>query len=375
MTFEMIRFVRGSALCAMALLAGCGILPSSGPSKSQIYAGSVLREGDAFIITVTDRVNQIASSRRALGFSDRLRNAGLLSADVIRPGDKLELLIWENVENGLLSSATGGPSGLSGIEVDDNGNIFVPYAGRIHAAGKNPDAIRRIITEKLAEQTPDPQVQVMRAEGEGASVTLMGGGVLPITRTMRRLSQAISGSEISKPSGTRISLTRGTVTESIFMNDLLRDPRLDIALRNGDRIQVEQDQRAFSVLGAAGGQSELKFGRDAISAMEALAQVGGLSPTRADPTGVFVLRNEPEEITESLTGTDVTGTQRVVYVLDLTVPNGLFMARDFAIRDKDTIYVTEAPIVQFSNIIASLTGGLNNVNSLTSTVSATTGRR
>ena len=46
--------------------------------------------------------------------------------------------------------------------------------------------------------------------------------------------------------------------------------------------------------------------------------------------------------------TDLIGAQRMVYVLDLTEPNGMFMARDFVIRDGDTVYVTEAPFVQWA---------------------------
>jgi polysaccharide export outer membrane protein len=99
-----------------------------------------------------------------------------------------------------------------------------------------------------------------------------------------------------------------------------------------------------------------------------LAQVGGLASTVADPTGVFVFRNEPEEIAEQLVGQDLIGTQRVVYVLDLTKPNGMFMARDFAIRDGDTVYVTEAPFVQFNKSIAAATGSLNAVGTLNSAV-------
>lgn len=50
--------------------------------------------------------------------------------------------------------------------------------------------------------------------------------------------------------------------------------------------------------------------------------------------------------------------------MDLTEPNGLFMARDFLIRDRDTIYVTEAPIVQWNRTIASITGTLGGAQSL-----------
>ncbi len=55
--------------------------------------------------------------------------------------------------------------------------------------------------------------------------------------------------------------------------------------------------------------------------------MGGLVPTSADPTGVFVLRNEPASIANSVLGrNDLEGAQRMVYVLDLTQPNGLFLA-------------------------------------------------
>jgi polysaccharide export outer membrane protein len=37
------------------------------------------------------------------------------------------------------------------------------------------------------------------------------------------------------------------------------------------------------------------------------------------------------------------------------------MARDFAIRDGDTVYVTEAPFTQFSKVIAAITGSLTSI--------------
>jgi len=57
----------------------------------------------------------------------------------------------------------------------------------------------------------------------------------------------------------------------------------------------------------------------------------------------------------------------MVYVLDLTQPNGMFMARDFAVRDGDTLYVTEAPFTQWNKTIAAVTGSLGSVNTLSST--------
>jgi polysaccharide export outer membrane protein len=50
-------------------------------------------------------------------------------------------------------------SALTEVQVDGQGYIFIPYAGRIKAAGQTPDGLRQAITRKLDTQTPDPQVR------------------------------------------------------------------------------------------------------------------------------------------------------------------------------------------------------------------------
>ncbi|HGG65263.1 MAG TPA: polysaccharide export protein, partial [Rhodobacteraceae bacterium] len=147
--------------------------------------------------------------------------------------------------------------------------------------------------------------------------------------------------------------------------DLYKHPELDIPLRGGDRILIEQDTRAFTALGATGAQSRVKFTSQSLSAMEAIAQVGGLSSNFADPKGVFVLREEPAKIANAvLNRKDLQGEQRMIYVLDLTKPNGIFVARDFMIRDGDTIYITEAPFVQWSKTLSAWMGTLNSANTI-----------
>ena len=84
----------------------------------------------------------------------------------------------------------------------------------------------------------------------------------------------------------------------------------------------------------------------------------------ADPVAL-VFRDETEQTARAvLNRPDLVGTQRIAYVLNLTEPNGMFDARDFMIRDGDTLYVTEAPYVQWYKTIAALTGSLNSANTL-----------
>lgn len=356
----------------VSLVAACGI-PRSGPNKREVFAGSVLKDGDAFIVAVNDRVSRAAAVTPVLGFSNSFLNAQALGSDTIRPGDTLGLTIWENVDDGLLANQGQSATVLEEVQVDGAGFIFVPYAGRIRAAGNTPERIRQIITNKLDAQTPDPQVLVRRLAGDGSTISIVGGvgaqGVYAIERPTRTLSAMLAraGGITIESEIAQITVVRGDHRCVIWFDDLYENPKFDIALRAGDRILVEEDTRAFTALGATGTQNRVPFTSQTISAIEAIAQVGGLNSNLADPTGVFVFRNEPEEIAREILGrSDITGTQRFVYVLNLTEPNGMFHARDFAIRDEDTVYVTEAPFVAWQKTLAGLTGTVGAASAVSS---------
>ena len=356
-------------IAAVTLVAACS-LPRSGPSKGEIYSGAVEKGGNAHVIYVNEHVARATNFTPAYGFSNSFLRAGQVGADEIRAGDVLGLSIWENVDDGLLTSLGASSTALQEIQVDSSGYIFVPYAGRVQAAGNTPDELRQIITERLSTQTPDPQVTVARVAGDGATVSVMGKvsaqGVYPIERPTRTLSSMLAraGGVAIEPEIAVITVKRGNDTGKVWLTDIYSNSSNDIALRPGDVILVEEDQRSFTALGALGGQTRVPLGNEMINAVEAVAMVGGLNSNLADPTGVFILRDEPESVASRVLGKSVIGTQRIAYVLDLTRPNGLFLARDFLIRDGDTVYVTEAPYVQWQKRIASLTGPLNTANTV-----------
>ncbi|MBV1867958.1 MAG: polysaccharide biosynthesis/export family protein [Marinosulfonomonas sp.] len=354
----------------MATLAACA-LPRSGPNKREIYSGSVQNQGDSFVVAVNDRVTRATAIVPAFGFSQQFINAAKVGSDTISAGDTLGLTIWENVDDGLLASQGANATALEEVQVDGAGYIFVPYAGRIRAAGNTPEALRRIITEKLANQTPDPQVLVRRLAGDGSTVSITGSvggqGIYPIERPTRTLTAMLAraGGVTIEPEIAQVTIFRSGHQAKVWFQDLYKNASYDIALRGGDRILVEEDTRSFTALGATGAQSRVAFESQALSAIEAIAQVGGLNSNVADPTGVFVFRNETEEISNLVLGrSDLIGAQRLIYVLNLTEPNGVFMARDFVVRDGDTVYVTEAPFVQWSKSLNAIIGTLGTANTL-----------
>ena len=352
-------------------VSACG-LPRLGPTRNEIFAGSVQRNGDAFVVEVNQRVIEATSVVEALGFSSSFRGAAGTSTEVIQPGDVLTLTVYENVSDPLLGDEGSSSAILEEVQVDDSGFIFVPYAGRVRAAGNTPNALRELLTRNLDEQTPDPQVIVRRASGDGATVAVAGGvgsqGIVPLERPTRTLTGvlAAAGGVAIEPEIARVTVVRGDHQGTVWFDDLFSHPRLDIAMRAGDRVLVEEDTRTYTAVGATGTQARVPFESRTISAMEALATVGGLNANLGDPTGIFILRNEPQEIARHVLGRDdVHGAQRMVYVINLTEPVGLFEARDFIIRDEDTIYVTTAPFSRFTQVLGPITGAASVAGSIT----------
>ena len=372
MKMSVSKGARATALVVLVgVVAACG-LPRTGPNKKEIFAGSVLRQGDAVVVSVNSRVTKATAVTPSLGFSGSFLSAGPVGSDVISAGDRLTITVYENVKDDpLLGNSGQRLSQLAELQVDGEGFIFIPYAGRVRAAGASPEDLRIEIAKKLDPQTPDPQVIVQRVAGDGSTVTISGSagaqGVYPIERPTRTLSSMVAraGGVTIDPETAIVRVTRNGHTGKVWLLDLYENPQLDIALRAGDQIVIEEDTRAFVAMGATGAQNRVPFESQNLSAIEALAIVGGLNTSLADPTGVFVFRNEPAEIANTVLGrNDLIGAQRMIYVLDLTQPTGMFEARDFLIRDGDTVYVTEAPYVQWQKTIGAITGTASAANSI-----------
>lgn len=368
MHFNSSRFLK-AALTGLTVLAlvGCS-LPRSGPSKSQLLSGSHERKGDAFVVPITMDVINKTKYTKKLSFGPEFTRAGQINTDVIRSGDQLLLTVYENVEAGVLGTA-GVPSSISNLQVDNTGFIFVPYAGRIRASGSTIETVRRRIERNLAEQTPDPQVQLARSTGVGASVTIVGAqaqGVFQIDPASTHLSSMLAkaGGTKGEPATTIVSVTRGKKSGSIWLQDLLTDPSNDIHLRPGDRILLEADKRRYSVFGEIGTGNK-NFSKPEMSLFDVIASNGGIKSASGDPRGVFVLRNEIPRIASYFYDVpDYVNSKRVMYVFNLVQPNGIFLADEFQIRDGDIIYVTEAPYSQYTKLIRTIITPINTLDGI-----------
>ena len=131
------------------------------------------------------------------------------------------------------------------------------------------------------------------------------------------------------------------------MQAILNDPAENVYVKADDVVSVARDPQTFTAAGATGANAVIPFDAVGISLEQALARAGGLNDFRADATGVFVIRLERPADYDQLglqrPGPSALPEVPVIYRLNLRDPVGFFLARQFPVRSKDIVYVSNAP--------------------------------
>ena len=283
-------------------------------------------------------------------------------SNLIRTGDRIDLVIWDNQENSLLTAALQKNVTMTDLEVSPSGTIFVPYIDEVQVSGKTPETARADIAEQLEMVVPSAQVQLSLKSGPDNSVDAVGGfaspGSYPLPNRNYSLLSLISAAGGISPSleNPLVRVIRDGRDYEIRADTLFeRAATANVVLRGGDKVLAEEDDRYFVALGATGSETIVPFDRERITAIEALALLGGISDSRANPKGVLILREySPKQVRSDGSGPD---KQQVVFTIDLTSADGLFAAGKFQINPKDLVLATESPV----NTVRTIFGLIGNV--------------
>lgn len=372
-SLRLTRKLLQSAVCvALAALSGCAGMPTAGPTAAEIVAQEAPPEAITgyVVVDIDARVAGIVGRRRNSSLVGMFKD-GRTSADVrIGYGDTVTVTIWEAGSGGLFSTASlGGGVAATGSrtitlpeqEVDKAGTIQVPYAGRIKLAGLRPAEAEAKVVAGLQGKAIEPQAIVTITKNRSTTITVTGevtnGLLVPVTAKGDRVLDVIAAAGgIRAPSyESFVRLTRGERTASVPFNTLLADARENIYVRPGDVLTVVRQPQRFTAFGGTGRNELVPFDAAGMTLEEALARVGGLLDFRADPTGVFLLRFEPASLVAELAperqGQIDTPFVPVVYRLNLRNANSYFMARSFPMRDKDIVYVANAPMTEVDKFL------------------------
>ena len=111
-----------------------------------------------------------------------------------------------------------------------------------------------------------------------------------------------------------------------------------------------------------------------MNVLEAMAIAGGLIDERADATGIFVFRYEPEAVIRAILARRETvggsGNVPTVYRISLRDPGSYFYARGFLVRDKDVLYIANAPGVEIAKVLRLIDLGTRSFGNLSGNVRA-----
>lgn len=358
-------------LIACAALAGCS-LPRGAPLQAEVLAEANAENPTIDIVEMTRANLSTVSNWPATGWSGRykwLTGTSGPSSAVIRAGDVLNVSIWDNDANSLFTRPGERSTRIDRLTVSSAGEVFLPYVGEVVINGLTPDGARRELQKAIERVAPSAQVLVDFKPGVLNTIDLVRGMSRPGTielagRNMTILSALAQGGGISPDMrNPLVRVIRGSATYEIPADALLADASKNVLLRGGDKVVVDTDKRFFIALGASGVERPIFFDREKITALEAVAMMGGIKDTRADPTGILILR---DYAASSVDPNGVRGPKlpQVIFTLNLTTADGLFAARKFRIQPGDAVLATESPAVALQTLIGLVSTGALAANRL-----------
>ncbi len=378
----MIRFTlrRSTAVAALlTVLTSCSSLPTSGPSNQQVVDQFTANQNPlgARLVELTPAIVEALRNQPddSMGVIGRLRSNR--AVDLLGPGDVLSITIYE-AGNGLFNSrrstpeadAAAAPAGSSGetlprVQVDRSGMIMIPYAGEIHVAGRTTTQVQRIIESRLSQQASQAQVLVS-VLSNGSNVVYVSGDVKNSGRFPLSLAHetvldmvALAGGPTHSPQDTVIKVTRRGHEATTSLTRIQTDAAENLPVEPLDRIQVDYLPRSYVAFGATGRVAQIPFDAANVSLAEAVARAGGLDDNRANPEAVFLFRFEdaadakaaglagPAPIPASpATPGAIPNGLPVLYRVNMRDPQSYFAIQRFTMRDKDLVYIANAPTVQ-----------------------------
>lgn len=359
------------------VLSACAIAPSSGPSARSINRAADAPGGVAGaninIVDVTDAVaRRVSASNHLAMFSEEL-GQGHPVGSVIGKGDVLDIAIWEAPPATLFgtvggdarlmsSSSTARGTSLPEQMVDSDGQIAVPFVGRVQADGKTPQQIAGVINARLKGLAHQPQTIVRLVRNAAANVTVVGdvagSARVPLTSRGERVLDvlAAAGGARQPVNKTTIQITRGSKVASLPLATVIQNPLQNVRLQPDDVVTVLFQPYSFTALGATGRNDEIPFEATGLTLAQALGRVAGLQDGRANVKGAFIFRLEdPSAVDPAMRATaNVTedGKVPVIYRINMNDPSTFFVAQTFPIRNRDVIYVSNAPLADIQKFLS-----------------------
>ena len=365
-------------ITALLLASGCSLLPGTFvvPDKPAVVIESpeFPVKIDYILFKVTPLLIEQLEEETIAAEIAKKKNLKLPKASSFpyRLGkhDVLRIFVWGNPDLTPVTATqttTSTSATPAGRVIDENGDLFFPMVGTIHAEGLTTSEFRKALTKRLSKFIVDPQIDVDVAAFRSQKIFVSGQirdpGIVPVTDQPMLLIDALgrAGGPTENSDLYAVVLTRGKVSITINVDKIYYNGDLsgNVMMSDGDLLTIpDRAQRKIFVLGEVGNSTGLNQARSYImrrgemTLTEVLSDAGGVSPFSAAANEVYVMR------------LDKLG-KPVVYQLDASQPQALLMAEKFQIQPRDVIFVNPTGPTLIGRFIAQFLPGVQGANVLT----------
>jgi len=198
-------------------LSGCSV-PRGAPSQREVLARPDA-EGADFALEVVTR-NRLPlysawASRNGRLNTDWPVGGAVPSDQVLAPGDRLSLRIWDPEESSLITSVDQPFADVANVVVSASGNVSLPYIDEVQVGGLTAERARIRLQERLTTIIPSAQVQMEVSEGRRNSAQMLGGvaspGTYPLNERNLPLTSLIAAAGGINPSlqNPQVQIMRG----------------------------------------------------------------------------------------------------------------------------------------------------------------------
>ena len=265
--------------------------------------------------------------------------------------DILSITVWDHPELTIPAGQFRSPT-AAGHKVGADGRFFFPYAGKILAAGRTTEQVRKDLEFKLAKFITKPQVGVSIAAFRSQKTYVSGQvnkpGIYEINDSPLTIRDVIAKSGGLNDKAANVALlTHHKQKIHINLDALYRkgDNRQNYTLRGGDALhitEINSSDKVF-VMGEVKNPSSFMLNRFGLTLAEVLSEAGGIDEENASPTGIFIVRQENKN-----------DKMPTVYQLKLTAIHSILLAEQFPLRPRDIVYVTATPLTRWNRVISKL---------------------
>ncbi len=283
----------------------------------------------------------------------------------LEAGDVLHIVVWDHPELSASMLPAGVPGALgvagvavspmqpqSGFEIDRQGMLDFPYAGKLKVAGLTTVEVHEQLIQRLSRYLKNPKVTLRILTYRSKRIYVDGEvkqpGVQAIDDLPMTLTEAINraGGVTPMADQSRIMVSREGKTYQINMPQLVQrgvNPS-SIMLVSGDVVRVlSRDETKVFISGEVTSPRALPMRNGRLTLNEALGEAGGINPVTGDARQVYVVRRNSQS--------------SVVYQLDANAPGALAMAEGFELNPRDVVYVAATPLTNWNRTISAMIPG------------------